>query len=145
MWDSDRILAWFWTVLGVLFILGLVLQSLNILLTVIAIALLVMWIKKQPKQCAEQWVVDLGDYRDASTRMGRKKLYVKIEDAAWRSSDRRFKPSRPKHFFTRVIAFSTVLFWDKSCYLNKLILLWDLFKNLKKRGGLFCALSASHF
>ena len=46
MWDSDRILAWFWTVLGVLFILGLVLQSLNILLTVIAIALLVMWIKK---------------------------------------------------------------------------------------------------
>jgi len=42
MWDSDRILAWFWTVLGVLFILGLVLQSLNILLTVIAIALLVM-------------------------------------------------------------------------------------------------------
>ena len=45
MWDSDRILAWFWTVLGFLFILGFVLQSLNIVLTVIAIALLVMWIK----------------------------------------------------------------------------------------------------
>ena len=44
--DWDRILAWFWTVLGFLFILGFVLQSLNIVLTVIATALLVMWIKK---------------------------------------------------------------------------------------------------
>ncbi len=44
--DWDRILAWFWTVLGFLFILGLVLQSLNIVLTVIALSLLVMWIKK---------------------------------------------------------------------------------------------------
>lgn len=44
--DWDRILAWFWTVLGVLFIFGFVFQSLNIVLTVIALALLVMCIKK---------------------------------------------------------------------------------------------------
>ena len=44
--DWDRILAWFWTVIGFLFILGFVLQSLNIVLTVIALALLVMLIKK---------------------------------------------------------------------------------------------------
>ena len=44
--DWDRILAWFWTILGFLFILGLVLQSLNILLTVIALALLVMVVKR---------------------------------------------------------------------------------------------------
>jgi len=46
MWDSERILAWFWTILGFFFILGFVLQSLNIVLTAIALALLVMWIKK---------------------------------------------------------------------------------------------------
>ena len=48
--DFDRILAWFWTLLGVLFILGLVLPSFEIGLpytdyifpTVIVIALLVM-------------------------------------------------------------------------------------------------------
>ena len=48
--DFDRILAWFWTLLGVLFILGLVLRSFEIGLpytdyiypTVIVIALLVM-------------------------------------------------------------------------------------------------------
>jgi hypothetical protein len=44
--DWDRVLAGLWTVLGFLFILGLVLQSLNIVLTVIAIALLVILIKK---------------------------------------------------------------------------------------------------
>ena len=43
----DRVLAWLWTVLGFLFIFGFVLQSLNIVLTVIAIALLVILTKKQ--------------------------------------------------------------------------------------------------
>ena len=40
--DWDRIEAWGYTILGLFFILGFVLQSLNIVLTVITIALLVV-------------------------------------------------------------------------------------------------------
>jgi len=47
--DWDRVLAWIWTVLGSLFILGFILQSLNIVLTVIAIALLVILIKNNTR------------------------------------------------------------------------------------------------
>ena len=44
--DLDRIGAWFWTVLAFFFILGFVLQSFPIVLTVMVLSLLVMWIKK---------------------------------------------------------------------------------------------------
>ena len=44
--DWDRIGAWFWTVIAFFFILGFVLQSLTIVLTVMVLSLLVMWIKK---------------------------------------------------------------------------------------------------
>jgi uncharacterized membrane protein len=44
--DWDRIGAWFWTVIAFFFILGFVLQSFPIVLTVIVLSLLVMWIKK---------------------------------------------------------------------------------------------------
>ena len=44
--DWDRIGAWFWTVIAFFFILGFVLQSFPIVLTVMVLALLVMWIKK---------------------------------------------------------------------------------------------------
>ena len=44
--DWDRIEAWGYTILGLFFILGFVLQSFPIVLTVIVLTLLVMWIKK---------------------------------------------------------------------------------------------------
>jgi len=44
--DWDRIEAWFYTILAFFFILGFVLQSLPIVLTVMVLSLLVMWIKK---------------------------------------------------------------------------------------------------
>jgi hypothetical protein len=44
--DWDRIEAWGYTILGLFFILGFVLQSLPIVLTVMVLALLLLLIKK---------------------------------------------------------------------------------------------------
>ena len=45
--DWDRIEAWGYTILGLFFILGFVLQSFPIILTVMALALLLLLIKKR--------------------------------------------------------------------------------------------------
>ena len=44
--EWDRIEAWGYTILGLFFILGFVLQSLPIIATVKFLALLLLWVKK---------------------------------------------------------------------------------------------------
>ena len=43
--DWDRIEAWGYTILGLFFILGFVLESFPIVLTVMVLALLLLWVK----------------------------------------------------------------------------------------------------
>ena len=48
--DWDRIEAWGYTILGLFFILGFVLQSLPVILTVMVLALVLLWIKNDRKK-----------------------------------------------------------------------------------------------